>query len=50
VLIRRTVDRRASRLLGLLLENLDQVEQVLDEGAVVVLEDARVRVRRLPLL
>jgi predicted nuclease of predicted toxin-antitoxin system len=50
VLIRRTVDRRAGRLLALLLENLDQVEQVLDEGAVVVLEDARVRVRRLPLL
>jgi predicted nuclease of predicted toxin-antitoxin system len=50
VLIRRTVDRRASRLLALLLENLEQVEQVLDEGAVVVLEDARVRVRRLPLL
>jgi len=50
VLIRRTVDRRAGRLLALLLENLDQVEQVLGEGAVVVLEDARVRVRRLPLL
>jgi predicted nuclease of predicted toxin-antitoxin system len=50
VLIRRTVDRRASRLLALLLENFDQVEQVLVEGAVVVLEDARVRVRRLPLL
>ena len=50
VLIRRTIDRRASRLLALLLENLGQVEQVLEEGAVVVLEDARVRVRRLPLL
>jgi predicted nuclease of predicted toxin-antitoxin system len=50
VLIRRTVDRRAGRLLALLLENLEQVELALEEGAVVVLEDARVRVRRLPLL
>ena len=50
VLIRRTVDRRATRLLALLLENLEQVEAALEEGAVVVLEDARVRVRRLPLL
>jgi predicted nuclease of predicted toxin-antitoxin system len=50
VLIRRTVDRRADRLLALLLENLQQVDAALQEGAVVVLEDARVRVRRLPLL
>jgi predicted nuclease of predicted toxin-antitoxin system len=50
VLVRRTVDRRAAAVLALLLENLDQVEAALAEGAVVVLEDARVRVRRLPLL
>jgi predicted nuclease of predicted toxin-antitoxin system len=50
VLIRRTVDRRASRVLALLLENLQQVEEALEEGAVVVIEDARLRVRRLPLL
>ena len=50
VLIRRTVDRRASRLVAVLLENLEPVEQALQEGAVVVLEDTRVRVRRLPLL
>lgn len=50
VLIRRTVDRRAGRLVAVLLENLEQVEVALQEGAVVVLEDSRVRVRRLPLL
>ncbi len=50
VLIRRTVDRRARHLVAVLLENLHQVEAALAEGAVVVLEDARVRVRRLPLL
>jgi predicted nuclease of predicted toxin-antitoxin system len=50
LLIRRTIDRRASRLVALLLDNLDQVEASLAEGAVVVLEDSRVRVRRLPLL
>ena len=50
VLIRRTADRRANRLLALLLANMPQIEEALGEGAVVVLEDARVRIRRLPLL
>jgi hypothetical protein len=33
----------------MVLANLDAVASDLDEGAVVVLEDGRVRVRRLPL-
>jgi predicted nuclease of predicted toxin-antitoxin system len=49
VLIRRMSDRSADRLLALLLANLAPAEEALAEGAIVVLEDDRVRVRRLPL-
>jgi predicted nuclease of predicted toxin-antitoxin system len=49
VLIRRTSDRSADRLLPLLLANLAAAKEALAEGAIVVLEDERVRVRRLPL-
>lgn len=49
MLIRRTSDRSADRLLALLLDNLPAVADALTEGAIVVLEDDRVRVRRLPL-
>jgi predicted nuclease of predicted toxin-antitoxin system len=49
VLIRRTSDRSADRLLSLLILNLAAVEEALVEGAIVVLDAERVRVRRLPL-
>jgi predicted nuclease of predicted toxin-antitoxin system len=49
ILVRRSSERRAARVLGLVLANLDQVADVLVEGAIVVLENDRVRVRRLPL-
>lgn len=41
--------RRPDRQAALLLENLDQFEVDLDAGAVVVIGDDRVRVRRLPI-
>jgi len=50
ILIRRTADRSADRLLQLLLVNLPAVEDALAEGAIVVFEAERVRVRGLPLL
>lgn len=49
VLIRRTSDRSAHRLLAVLLANLAAAEEALAEGAIVVLEDDRVRIRLLPL-
>ena len=48
ILLRRQDGRRASEVAGLILANLDAVAQDLDEGAVVVLDDERVRVRSLP--
>lgn len=50
VLIRRTSDRSAGRLAALLRANIPTVSAALEEGAVVVLEEERVRVRPLPLL
>ena len=50
VLFRRIQDRSAANLLSLLLTNLAAVARDLDAGAVVVIENARIRIRRLPLL
>lgn len=41
--------RRARQLADLLLANLAAVTDELDAGAIVVVEDERVRVRRLPI-
>lgn len=49
VLFRGAVTRRPDVQAALLLENLDQFEADLAAGAVVVIGDDRVRVRRLPI-
>lgn len=49
VLLRLRTPRSAARLAAVLLVNLESVAADLAAGAVVVLEDERVRVRRLPL-
>ena len=49
VLWRRSEDRRATSVVAILLANLDSVETALIEGAVVVLQEERLRIRRLPL-
>jgi len=49
VLIRRSAKRRADQVLALLLVNLPAVDAYLEEGAIVVLDRDRVRVRRLPI-
>ena len=49
VLIRRSADRRAARVVQLLLVNLAEIEQALGEGAIVAFDTARIRIRPLPL-
>jgi predicted nuclease of predicted toxin-antitoxin system len=49
ILIRRLVGRRAAEQASIILANLDQVAEDLTAGAVVVLHEDLLRVRRLPM-
>ncbi len=49
VLLRTTAARRPTDQLRLLTDNVPALEEDLAEGAMVVIEDTRVRVRSLPL-
>jgi predicted nuclease of predicted toxin-antitoxin system len=49
VLLRRQGQRRAHEIAALILANLDVVADDLRSGAVVVLDDERIRIRSLPI-
>jgi len=49
VLFRRRTGRRPANQAALLLEHLPDVRPQLEHGAVVVIEEGRIRVRRLPI-
>jgi predicted nuclease of predicted toxin-antitoxin system len=50
LLIRRLAGRRAAEQVTVVLDNLDAVAADLESGAIVVLTDTVIRVRRLPVL
>jgi predicted nuclease of predicted toxin-antitoxin system len=48
ILFRRSLGQPGSQL-RFLLSNLPNMEQALDKGSIIILEDSRIRVRSLPI-
>ena len=49
ILFRRTSGRRPKQQVTLLLANLQAIQKSLEEGAIVVIEENRIRIRQLPI-
>jgi predicted nuclease of predicted toxin-antitoxin system len=49
ILFRRGSDRHPTRQVQLLVRNLPSIQQALEEGSIVVIEQTRIRIRPLPI-
>jgi predicted nuclease of predicted toxin-antitoxin system len=49
VLLRRLASHEADHVVSLLVSNLSAVAEALEQGSLVVIEERRIRVRRLPI-
>ncbi|WP_306296784.1 DUF5615 family PIN-like protein [Candidatus Entotheonella palauensis] len=50
ILFRRSTERAPVKQIALLLNHLDAIQEDLEQGSIIVIEQSRLRIRRLPIV